>query len=286
MQGGDELRKTAFVVFGIDNEIIDRFNIDIMTDIQGVGFKLKLSTIDGDIESIVTKVVQDKQDVKFKIHFINHAYTKSDIIEQWLEKHSTPSARLALEYSDGIKTRYTEGKVIDLSKTEKDEYDRLVRDCVFKPLTPFFSHISNTIRIENSTAGKSYPFRYPYRYGRQIVKNNEINNSYILDVPVTIKLFGNIANPTISLIDDQNTPYNTVRFGGLTLGENDYLIINSADRKIWLYTHGAGIQDASNLTDPEKDTFLRAVSGLSKISVNLETSDSGYLIGSWRQYGL
>lgn len=280
------MRKVAFVVFGIDNEIIDRFNIDIITDIQDVGFKLKLSTIDGDIESIITKVVQDKQDIKFKIHFISHAYMKSAVIEQWLEKHSTPSARLALEYSDGIKTRYTEGKVIDLSKTEKDEYDRLVRDCVFKPLTPFFAHVSSTIKIRVAAAGKSYPYRYPYSYGAAMMENNEINNPYILDVPVTVRINGSIYDPTIRLFDENNDEYNRVSFSGHVLYEGEYIIINSADRKIWKGTGGGNLEDWTPHTDPAFDTFLRARSGKSRINVNLTPGDTGSLTGSWRQYGL
>ena len=279
------MRKVAFVVFDIDNSIIGRFNLDLITDINGVGFKLKLSTIDGDIESIVTKVVQDKQEVKFKIHFINRAYEKSTVLEQWIEKYSITSKRMALEYTDGVRRRYTEGKVISLSKTEKDEYGQLVRDCSFKPLTPFFSNIENVIKIKVAAIGKSYPYRYPYSYGKNVVENNEINNPYILDVPVTVKITGGLYEPTILLLDENDTEYSRIKFTGLTLSEGQYLIINSAERKIWFF-NGVELQDYTAETDPSYDTFLRAKSGKSKISINLNTSDTGELTGSWRQYGL
>lgn len=279
------MRKVAFVVFDIDNTIIDRFNLDLITDISGVGFKLKLSTIDGDIESIVTKVVQDKQEVKFKIHFINRAYEKSTVLEQWLEKYSTISKRMALEYTDGVRRRYTEGKVVSLSKTEKDEYGQLVSECAFKPLTPFFSNIENTIKIKVAAVGKSYPYRYPYSYGKNLVENNEINNPYILDVPVTIKITGGLYEPTILLLDENDTEYSRIKFTGLTLAEGQYLIINSAERKIWFF-NGTELQDYTAETDPSYDTFLRAKSGMSKISINLQPTDTGELTGSWRQYGL
>jgi len=279
------MRKVAFVVFDIDNSIIDRFNLDLITDINGVGFKLKLSTIDGDIESIVTKVVQDKQEVKFKIHFVNRAYEKSTVLEQWIEKYSTTSKRMALEYTDGVRRRYTEGKVVSLSKTEKDEYNQLVRECAFKPLTPFFSNIENTIKIKVAAVGKSYPYRYPYSYGKNVVENNEINNPYILDVPVTVKITGGLYEPTILLLDENDTEYSRIKFTGLTLSEGQYLIINSAERKIWFF-NGVELQDYTAETDPSYDTFLRAKSGKSKISINLNTSDTGELTGSWRQYGL
>jgi hypothetical protein len=279
------MRKMAFVVFDIDNSITDRFILDLVTDISGVGYKLKLSTISGDIEDIVTKVVQEKQEIKFKIHFINFAYEKSTILTQWLEKYSIANKRMALEYFDGVQRRYTEGKITSLTKTEKDEYGRLVREATFKPLTPFFSHIENTIKIKVATSGKSYPYSYPYAYGKNVVENNEINNPYILDIPVTVKITGSIYEPTVLLLDENDEEYNKVKFTGLTLLEGHYIIINSAERKIYYY-NGSELADYSANTDPSFDTFLRAKSGKSTISINFAPSDTGELTGSWRQYGL
>ena len=279
------MRKVAFVVFDIDNTIIDRFNLDIITGIGGVGFKLKLSTIDGDIESIVTKVAQDKQDINFRIHFINQAYEKSTVLEQWLEKYSVANKRMALEYSDGVRRRYCEGKVVTLSKTEKDEYNQLVRDCVFKPLTPFFTNIENVIKIRVATVGKSYPYRYPYSYGRSVMENNEIHNPYLLDVPVTVKIAGSVENPSVYLLDENNEEYSRVSFSETTLTNGQYILINSAERKIY-FNNGVDTLDYTANTDPMHDSFLRAKTGTSTINILFGITDTGELTGSWRQYGL
>ena len=53
------MRKFAFVVFDIDNSIIDRFPLDVVTDLSGLGWRLKLSKIEGDVTDTVTKVVQE-----------------------------------------------------------------------------------------------------------------------------------------------------------------------------------------------------------------------------------
>lgn len=282
------MRKVAFVVFDIDNTIIDRFNLELITDLSGLGFKLKLSTIDSDVEDIITKVVQDKQEVKFKVHFINRAYEKSAVLEQWLEKYSTTDKKMALEYSDGVRLRYCRGKVTALSKTEKDEYNRLIREVTFRPTTPFFARMEQTIKISYSSTGKSYPYKYPYSYGAVQVLNNLINNTYILDVPVTVKITGTIENPNIQLLDEDGESYNRVQFSGVTLDEGDYIIINSADRKIWLYNAGEDeITDFTAYTDPSYDTFLRARPNMqTTISINLNPSDTGELTGMWEQYGL
>ena len=51
------------------------------------------------------------------------------------------------------------------------------------------------------SAGKSYTYRYPYSYGKSIIENNEINNPYIQDVPVTIRINGGISTPLVQLLD-------------------------------------------------------------------------------------
>jgi hypothetical protein len=277
--------KMNFVVFGTDNAIIDRLKLDLIANVSGVGFKLNLSTVNGDIENVLTKVVQEKQEMKFTINFINYAYEKSSLLDTWLQKYSTASTRLAIEYYDGIQYRYSEGKITVLSKGEKDEFGRLAREATFKPLTPFFTNVENVIKIKVSATGKSYPYKYPYSYGKNVVENNEINNPYILDVPITVKITGAVYEPTVMLFDENNVEYNRVKFTGVTLAQGQYIIINSAERKIYYY-NGSELSDYSANTDPNYDTFLRARNGKSTISVNLTVSDTGEMVGSWRQYGL
>ncbi len=279
------MRSFAFVAFDIDNSIIDRFPLDYVTGLSGLGWKLKLSKLEGDVSDVITKVVQEKQTVGLTINLIGRGYEKFLILTQWLQKYSFPDKRLALEYNDGVKVRYTEGKITDLKKTEKDEFNNLSCAAQFTPLTPFFSNIENIIRIERSSKGKCYPFKYPYCYGRNVVENNEINNPYFAEVPVTVTVYGSITNPSVSLLNEDGEEYCTVRFKDFIMTDGQYLIINSIAKKIYLFD-GNTLQDWTANTDPSEDTFLLAQSGKSRISVNLEASDTGYLVGSWRQYSL
>ena len=281
---GDNMRKFAFVTFDIDNTITDRFDLDVVTDIGGLGWKLKLSTIEGDIVNTLTRVIQEKQAVSLTVNLIGRGYEKYTILSQWLQKYSVPTARLALEYDDGLQARYCEGKVTELKKTEKDEFNNLSCAATFTPLTPFFINIENTIKINVSSVGKTYPFKYPYSYGKVRVENNEINNPYITEIPVTVKIIGSIFEPTIRLEQD-GQEYARVQFTGLTVEEGQYLIINSAARKIYFF-NGTEIEDYSSETDPRYETFLFAARGKSIISINLDPPYTGTLTGSWRQYGL
>lgn len=279
------MRKFAFVVFDVDDEIRARTPLDLITDISGLGWKLKLSTIGGDVVDVLTKVVQEKQQVKLKVNFLGYGYEKHTILSQWLQIYSTASSHLALEYDDGSEKRYVEGKVTSLSKTEKDEFQNLACELVFTPLTPFFIRKGNLIRVRVSDVGKSYPFAYPYRYGKNVLENTGIENPYIAEIPLTVKIAGPITKPTVRLLDETNNEYNTVSFPNITLNAGQYIVINSAARKIW-YFDGEVLQDYTAETDPQYDTFLFAKSGSSRISVNLDASNTGELTGSWRQYAL
>ena len=279
------MRKFAFVVFDLENKITERFGLDLITDLSGLGFKLKLSTLEGDIVDTLTRVAQEKQSVGLTINFYHRGYERYTILSQWLQKHSSVESRMALEYSDGVRVRYIEGKVTNLSKAEIDEYDVLSCAATFTPLTPFFTNIENTIKIKVSNTGKCYPFRYPYSYGKNVVENNRVENTYIADIPITVKINGGISEPTILLLDENGNEYTRISFPGVNLTDKQYIIINSATRKIWFFD-GATLQDFSAKTDPQYDTFLFAQRGISTISINLTPTDTGELTGSWRQYGL
>ena len=278
------MRKFAFVVFDIDNSILDRFKLDMISAPSGLGWKLKLSKIEGDIVDTLTKVVQEKQSVSLTVNLVGQGYQKFRILSQWLQKYSTANSRLALEYDDGLLQRYVEGKVTELKKTEIDEYGNLSCAASFTPVSPFFMQNQSTILIKVSAKGKHYPLRYPYSYGKNEVRNDQIDNPYIADIPVTVKLTGPIYNPSIKLLDEEGETYCRVQFQETTLTDEQYLIINSATRKVHFF-NGNEFEDYSAKTDPRYDTFLFAQSGLSTISVDLGLSGAE-LTGSWRQYEL
>jgi hypothetical protein len=194
---------------------------------------------------------------------------------------------MCLEYNNGRRTRYVEGKITDTGKTELNSYGILEQDITFQPLTPFFEKIESNIRIKVSAVGKSYPLKYPYSYGANFVQNNTIENTYIKDIPLIIEIKGTITNPQILLNTENDETYNIVSFPDLTVLEGETLIINSAQKKIW-FDDGSGIlKDYYFKVSSATDSYLRAKPLItSKLSVNLTIHDTGELLGRRRQYGL
>lgn len=280
------MRKYALVVLDKFDKIIDRYNLDKVTNPTGNGFKLNLSTISSDIEDIITKVVQAKQIIKCTVIQHNFSYQKANTLAQWIQKYSTPNYNMALEYDDGTIIRYCEGRVVSLTKTEKDEFGVLSQSLEFQQTTPYFIKRENTITIQKTSIGKSYPFKYPYSYGASMVENNEINNPYILEVPLIITIDGGISNPTINLLDVNGDSYNQVKFSDEILLTGEQIVINSAQRKIYKISNGKEIDYSPNV-DPSQDTFLKASSGFSSISINSNDATEGFkLTGGWREYTL
>lgn len=286
------MRKYALVVFNNKDAIIDRYNLDITTNPTGNGFELELSTISSDLEDIITKVVQKKNKVTFIVNQIHDSYQKANLLANWIQKYSNKDYQMALEYDDGVVVRYCEGKVTKLEKTEIQPKNVLQQRLEFTQTTPYFIKRENTITIQQSSIGKSYPFRYPYSYGASAVVNNDIDNTYILDIPLIIIINGRMTGVKLNLLDDRGVQYNTIEIlnedGSLFILEKDEeLIINSAQRKIVKVNASGTEEDYSHLVNPALDSFLRAKNGSSKINVNPESMGEGFkLTGSWRQYNL
>ena len=281
------IRGYALVVMNNQDEIIDRYNLDLVTAPTGNGFQLELSTIATDIEDVITKVVQKKPTITMTVHLIKNGYMQSNVLTSWIQKYSTADVNMFLEYNDTTVIKYCGGKVTSLTKTEKDEYKDLAQDLTFTMATPFFVKKENTITIQVSSIGKKYPFKYPYQYGKNIVENNQINNPYIQNVPITITIDGAIDNPTIDLFDEEGNRYSRVQFDGTTIATGETLVINSAQKKIFKINIDGTQTDYRPEVSPEFDTYLLAHRGTTTITINTNDSGTGFkLTGSWRQYTL
>lgn len=286
------IREYALVIMNNQDQIIDRYNLDLVTAPTGNGFQLELSTITTDIEDVITKVVQKKPTITMTVHLIKNGYSQSNILTNWIQKYSTADTNMFLEYNDTTTIKYCGGKVTSLTKTEKDEYKDLAQDLTFTMTTPFFTkQSSGIIKIAVSNKGKSYPFKYPYSYGRNIIDNTTITNPYIWEVPLVVSITGPIVNPIVSLIDENHNIYNIVDFNTTTLTSSERIVINSAIKKIYkvdIDVNGneiAGTEvDYRPEVNPEHDTYLLAKRGTSIITLNID--DTGTLEGTWRQYTL
>lgn len=277
------MRSFALVILDNSDTIIDRFNLSYVDGLKGLGFQLDLSKIETDVEDYITKIVQKRQAIGFTIHHLR-GYVQGDYLKLWIAKHINEC--LCLEYNNGNRISYVEGKIVEVVETELTEFRSLEQQITFQPTTPFFEKINNDVLIKTSEKGKNYPLVYPYCYGTNQILNNEITNNYITEIPVIVKIYGAISNPIITLSDTNNIVYNEIRFDDVDLHEGETLIINSAQKKV-IFNNGVTDVDYYYKLNGAYDSYLRAKPlATSKIAINLQLSDSGYLVGSRRQYRL
>lgn len=277
------IRKYALIVFNESYNIIDRYNLDLISDLGGLGYALKVSTIETDVEDYITKIIQQKKNLTFT----NHAkgYSAGMSLKSWVEKNINNT--VCLEYNNTQTTLFMRGIVINCEETELNEFKRLEQKITFQPLTPFFEKVENDVYIKVASTGKSYPFKYPYSYGLNIVENNEIENTYIKEAPLIVEIFGAIQNPIITLRDENDNVYNEVRFNDVSLLEGQKIIINSLEKKIWFVNGSGEFIDYYYKVDGGFDSYLRAKPlTVSKIGINLQPTDSGYLKAKRLQYKL
>lgn len=280
------MRKYSLAVLNNRDEIIDEglFNLELVTGASGNGFKLDMSTISSDLEDVITKVVQEKQDIKFTVQQVGESYQKANVLAGWIQRYSSPEYTMVLRYNDGVNTRMCEGRVISLTKDEQSHIGVLPQVLTFRQTTPYFLQRKNQLTITQSAVGKMYPFSYPYRYGAKRIDNNIINNEYLVEVPLILTISGAIVNPRISLINEDGVEYNIVQIND-TIYDGEKVVINSAQKKIIkVYANGEE-EDLSPKVNPEQDSFLRAGSGTSRLNINIDgVSENFGLLGSWRQY--
>lgn len=279
-----DIRKFNLVIFDEKDNIVDRFDLSIVDSISGLGFELQCSMIESEVEHYVTKIVQLKKEISFKITFLD-GYLELENFRKFIEKNV--NSVMCLEYTNTLAARYVEVKLTKMSFSELDEYKTMECNVTLKPLSPFFEKIDNDVKISFSKTGKSYNYSYPYSYGGNDMGNNMINNTYLKDIPINIILTGKIQNPIITLRDENDVVYNEIRFDNLYLLEGQQLIINSAQKKIWFDSGKGKLVDYYYMVNEAYDSYIRARAlTISKIGINFGPLDTGNLVGSRRQYQL
>ena len=283
-----KIRKFALVVIDAFDKEIDRFNLDYADTPKNLGFELEFTTLETRLTTYFTSAREKKLSTTLNLNFLApNAYAKVNAFKRFVQRHI--NERMVFEYNDTVETKNWEGKIQKLGQEELNAFKGLVCPISFLPATPKYVRKDNTVYISQSSVGKSYPYYYPYSYGKATVENNIIENTYFDDVPLRVYLYGTMSNPQISLQNtDTEEVYSTVRFENLYIDENEHLIIDAINSKVLIYRNGTYLSAYDYISkDSNLDSFLFALANAtSKIIISLNASETGYLRASYRQYTL
>lgn len=285
----ENVRSFAIVIVDDFDREIDRFSLDYADTPKNLGFEIEFTTLESRLTTYFTSAREKRLPTTLNLNFLPpNAYQKVNQFKQFVQRYTT--ARMVFEYNDttGIIKNW-EGKVQRLGQEELTEWGTLVCPISFLPGTPKYIRKNNTISIAQSTTGKSYPFKYPYSYGRSLSENNTIANTYFDELPLRVTLYGYMTNPQVMLQDiSTGEIYSTVRFDGLTIPENSHLVIDAIQSKVLLYYNGVYTSAYDYISkQADLDSFLYAKANCtSKVVINLSPTETGYLKASYRQYTL
>ena len=285
----ENIRKFALLVIDEFDRETDRFNLDYVESPKNLGFEMEFTTLETHLTTYFTSAREKKIATTLNINFLPPmAYHKLNTFKSFVQRHMND--RVVFEYNDTTGVRkHWEGKVQKLGQEELTDWQGLVCPISFLPGTPKYVYKDNVITIQYSATGKSYPYSYPYAYGKTLVENNEISNAYFDEIPLRVTLYGAVTDPVIYLSDKSNNEvYSTVKFKDLIVGEGEHLVIDAIQSKVLLYRDGKYISVYDYLDkSPECDSFLFAKENItSQITTNLNPAESGYLKASYRQYTL
>lgn len=285
----NNIRKFALVIVDDFDREVDRFGLDFADTPRSLGFELEFTTLESRLTTYFTSAREKKLATTLNLNFLRpNAYEKANAFKRFVQKYT--NQRMIFEYNDTTsEIKNWEGKVQKFGQDELNEYKTLVCPISFLPATPKYIKKDNVITIRPATTGKSYPFKYPYAYGRSTVENNIFTNNYFDEIPLRVYIYGAINNPQISL-QDVNTDevYSTVRFENLYVAEGEELIIDAINSKVLIKRNGIITSAYDYLSkDANLDSFLYAKANTtSKVIIALNPLESGYLKASYRQYTL
>lgn len=285
----NNIRKFALVIVDDFDKEIDRFNLDYADTPKNLGFELEFTTLESRLTTYFTSAREKKLPVTLNLNFLRpNAYEKANAFKQFVQKYI--NNRMVFEYNDTTsEVKNWEGKIQKFGQDELTNFKSLICPISFLPATPKYIRKDNVITIKPSILGKAYPYKYPYSYGKSVIERNEIENNYFDDIPLRVSVFGKVNNAHIGLQDiETGELYSQVRFENLYLKENEELIIDAINSKVLIKRKGVITSAYDYLAkDTNCDSFLYAKANTnSKIVINLNAGENGYLSASYRQYTL
>lgn len=282
------VRKFALVIIDEFENELDRFDLDYADTPKNLGFELEFTTLETRLTTIFTSAKEKKTPTTLNINFLPpNAYLRVNAFKSFVQKHL--NEKMVFEYYDTVEVKRWEGKIQKLSQEELTDWGGLICPISFLPGTPKYILREDAITIQQSSVGKSYPYKYPYQYGYAIAENNMIDNTYFDDIPIRVTLYGPLKDLQVSLEDiDTQEIYSIVRLNDLSLSQGEQLIIDAINSKVTLFSNGLGSSAYDYLEkSADFDSFLYAKKNTkSRLKFTIGLQDTGYIKASYRQYTL
>lgn len=237
---------------------------------DGLGAAKNIQSVQSGYDFIKTKDEPAQKNITGEI-----AFKKATAYEKYQEFSDFCTAEpLVLCYMPISKWYYIDIELQSIGKSEIGmESRRLICPVSFLALGTWYD-AQKSYEIQLSDAeGKKYTYTYPYTYLETAAGSVEINNTGKIESPCILHIFGEVVNPSWSLIKDGIS----VMTGGVdaTISAGNKLVVNASpkDMQIAEYTaDGVFVQDRYQDSDFSKTRFIYAPVGRSTVVFSHEGS--------------
>lgn len=252
--------------FYIENERKERFSLwgnrVFMVEPSGLGIKHDATYIRIGNSFLRNKKLQVAQaEVGGKIEFLEPGANKK--FNEFYNFCAAASS-LHLIYDPGDGKEYI--RDIDISEAGKTEKTgaTLPITVKFKCKSLYYLRDNNSFLFESDSSEKRYDYRYDFAYSDYGTYEAAINNNGHVEAPFDCIINGYCANPSISIIKDDETLYEVVF--PIAIEEGEYVRYSSRDGMLEAtLVSGNKETNLMNILDITKDNFFKIPVGNSTI---------------------
>ena len=261
--------------FYIENEKNERFSLwgnrVFFVDPSGLGIKHDASYIRIGNSFIRNKKLQVAQaTIGGKIEFIDPGANKK-FVEFY--NFCAASSEIKLVYDPGDGKEYI--RDIDISEAEKAERTgaTLPISVKFTCKTLYYLKNNSSFVFDSDEAEKRYDYQYDFTYNDLGTYEAMVENDGHVEAPFDCCIYGYTANPSIYILKDNETLYETSF--PVAVEEGDYIRYSSRDGMLEAtLVSGNKETNLMNLLDIEKDNFFKIPIGKSKIVFSSSSSSN------------
>lgn len=249
----------------------------LVTEPKGLGNSFSTTYHENEKSKYLSNIKNSFEDISFKIYFNadgSNAYANYKNLLMFL--NSCGLNTIILEYNDGITKKRCNIIIKKLPKSEINEDGLLEETFIFERLTYWYKEEKISFTLKTVLTNETFPMQFPFGFiGQTLEKEMVVTNDFFEEIPIEIKITGEIeGNITIFIADLNGNRLQEIELQtGCKTGK--VITISSFNTKKVLVTEGGKTINGYDLIKKDKQSFLYLKPGKYVIGTDLKPTDEG-----------
>lgn len=249
-------------------------------EISGLGNNFSITYKDTPKGKVKTNVKPEFEPISLTVYFNvdgSNGYRNYKFLMDFLSQMAGDV--FPLEYNDGIKRKFCDVILKTAPKSQISEDGIFSETFTFERQYYWYEEKEETFALKSTDASKvTFPLPFPFGFtGVSFVNKYTIKNVFYEAAPIKIIIKGPVERAPIivSLKDANNVETISEISINQNCGDGEMFVIDASTKKISRYINDAFVENAYNLTDKRKQSFLYLPLGIYTISSNIQMADAG-----------